>query len=232
MARVMIRPSEFLRQVLETSPYPIQVKQGFITADKDGRSFLIDGYSGDLFAQPLIPGKQVLDRIKAKQCPSCFNYASPEASFNCMHYVADGYVHPVRICVVTEFEDGKMAALVKANQHLGGTDYTPVQLKILAMLFAIHESKMPADVQRKIDAVPSQESLRGGSCPFFTGTRDMKVHLLTRNITRQQRKRRFLDVLKGMQYLGSGHHAIGASYFDRKIEELRSALAQIRAGSS
>jgi hypothetical protein len=54
----MIRPSEFLQHVRETSPYPIQVKQGFITANKGGRSFLIDGYSGDLLAQPLVPGKQ------------------------------------------------------------------------------------------------------------------------------------------------------------------------------
>ncbi len=228
----MLRASEFLRHVQETSPYPIQVKQGFITTDKDGRSFLIDGYSGDLLALPLVPGKQVLDRIKAKHCPSCFNYASPEATFNCMHYVTEGYVHPIRICVVTEFEDGKMAALVKANQCLGGADYTPVQLKILAMLFAIHEGKVPADVQRKIDAVPTQESLLGGSCPFFTSTRDMKVHLITRNITRQQRKRRFLDVLKSFQYLPAGHHAVGTSYFDRKIAELQNALAQIRAGSS
>ncbi len=228
----MLRPSEFLRQVQETSPYPIQVKQGLITADKDGRSFLIDGYSGDLFAQPLVPGKQVLDRIKAKQCPSCFNYASPEATFNCMHYVAEGYVHPVRICVVTEFEDGKMAALVKANQSLGGADYTPVQLKILAMLFAIHEDKMPADIKQKIDAVPSQDSLRGGSCPFYTGTRDMKVHLLTRNITRQQRKRHFLDVLKGMQYLSAGNHAVGTCYFSRRIAELQSELVRIKSGST
>jgi hypothetical protein len=228
----MLRPSEFLRHVQETSPYPIQVKQGFITADKGGRSFLIDGYSGDLFAQPLVPNKQVLDRIKAKQCPSCFNYASPEATFNCMHYVAEGYIHPVRICIVTEFHDGKMATLVQANQRLGGTEYTPVQLKILAMLFAIHEGKMPADIQIKIDAVPSQDSLRGGSCPFYTSTVDMKTHLVTRNITRQQRKRRFLDVLKGMQYLSAGHHAMGASYFDRKIAELQNTLAKIKAGST
>nr|MDO8084119.1 hypothetical protein [Candidatus Sigynarchaeum springense] len=228
----MMRTSEFLRHVRETSRYPIQVKQGFITTEKGGQSFLIDGYSGDLFAQPLVPGRQVLDRIRAKQCPACFNHASPEATFNCMHYVAEGYVHPVRICVVTEFHDGKMAELVRANQRLGNVEYTPVQLKILAMLFAIHEGKMPDDVQRKIDAVPSQESLLGGSCPFFIGTRDMNVHLLTRNITRQQRKRRFLDVLKSMQFLSPGHHAIGASYFDRKIAELQGALAKIRAGSA
>ncbi|MEX2680911.1 MAG: hypothetical protein Q6373_004880 [Candidatus Sigynarchaeota archaeon] len=224
-----MRTSEFLQHVKSTSPYPVQVKQGFITAEKDGRSFLIDGYGGDLFAQPLVPGKQVLERIRAKQCPACFNYASPEATFNCMHYVAEGYVHPVRICVVAEFQDGKMAEIIRANQRLGSVEYTPVQLKILAMLFAIHEDKMPDDVQRKIDAIPSQESLLSGSCPFFIGTRDMSIHLLTKNIARQQRKRRFLDVLKGMQFLSAGHHSVGVSYFDRKITELQSALAKIRA---
>ncbi|NMC06869.1 MAG: hypothetical protein GYA24_16745 [Candidatus Lokiarchaeota archaeon] len=228
----MLRASEFLRHVLETSPYPVHVKQGFIMTDKGGRSFLIDGYSGDLHAQPLVLGKQVLDRIKAKQCPSCFYYASPEATFNCMHYVAEGYVHPVRICVVTEFHDGKMSKLVEANQRLGGVEYTPVQLKILAMLHAIHEGRMPDDVQAKIDAVPSQESLLGGSCPFYASTVDMKTRLITRNISRQQRKRHFLDVLKEMQYLSAGHHAVGASYFERRISELQAALARITSGSA
>lgn len=228
----MLLTSEFLRHIQETSPYPIRIKQGFITTSKGGRSFLIDGYSGDLHAQPLVPGPQVLDRIKAKQCPSCFNYASPEATFNCMHYVAEGYVHPVRICVVTEFQDGKMSAIIDANQRLGKIEYTPVQLKILAMLFAIHEDRMPGDVQHKIDAVPTQESLKGGSCPFYIGTREMKTSLITRNIARHQRKRRFLDVLKGMQYLSAGHHAVGASYFERRIAELQNVLDKMRAGST
>jgi hypothetical protein len=216
-----------MHYVVETSPYPVKTNHGFITTEKAGRSFLIDGYTGDLFAQPLVPGKHVLDRIRAKQCPACFNYSSLEAMFNCMHYVVEGYIHPVRICVVTEFQDGKMAALVQANQQLGNIDLAPAQLKILSMLHALHADQMPADIQQKIDAVPSQDALHKGTCPYFTSTRDMKVHLITKNITRQQRKRRFLDVLKNMQYIKDGHHSIGASYFDRKIAELQGQLAKL-----
>nr|MDO8111806.1 hypothetical protein [Candidatus Sigynarchaeota archaeon] len=229
----MVRSTEFIQHVQLFVPYPVKASHGFITTEKDGRCFLIDAYSGDMLANPQVPGKHVLSRITSSQCPSCYHYASPEAAFNCMHYVAEGYVHPVRICVVTDFHaDEKMAALCHVNRNLGNVDFSPVQLKILSMLVALHENKMPADIQQKIDLVPSQASLLRGSCPFFANNRDMKLALIAKGIARHQRKRHFLDVLKDMQYLKDAHHAIGASYFDRKIAELENQLAKIRAGTA
>jgi hypothetical protein len=145
-----------------------------------------------------------------------------------LHALRRGRLYPPRshLCRdrVPRWQDG---SLVQANQQLGNIDLAPAQLKTLSMLHALHENQMPADIQQRIDAVPSQDALHKGPCPYFTSTRDMKVHLITKSISRQQRKRRFLDVLKNMQYIKDGHHSVGASYFDRKIAELQGQLAKL-----
>lgn len=199
--------------------------------EKDGREFLIDAYTGDLFASPKSPGKQVLEKIKAHQCKSCFYHVAPEATFDCYTYISEGYVHPVKICVIADFHaEEKMNLLQKVNAYLGSIDLTSAQLKILSMIVSLAENNiMQADIQQKIDQVPSQKMMRGDVCPFFSPAIEMKKTLIARNILRHQRKRHFLDVLRDFQYLKTAYYTIGVSYFDRKIAELESQLAKLQS---
>lgn len=229
---VMVSPGEFARLVVGSLPYPVRASRGFFTFEHGGRTCLIDTFNGDLFVQPTVPSAGVLHRIVERQCPTCFHYSSPEAAFQCVNHLSQGGVHPVRVCVVADFQaERRMADLVVANEALSGTCLNPVQLKVLAMIIAFHEGMLPTDVQEAIDKLPDGASLRDGSCPFFAEVTRVKRDLILRNIARHERKRRFLDVLLGMQYLREGHHAIGTTYFNARIAELQARLQSLGASS-
>jgi len=227
----MVLATEFTALLQRISPHRVNVSYNFITMEKDGREFLIDAYTGDLFATPKSPGTHALEAIKARQCMSCFYHVSPEATFDCYRYISEGYVHPVRICVITDFPEEKVHLLHDANVHLGDIDLSLTQMKILSMIVALGGNMMlPADIQKKIDEVPSQQSLQGDACPFYSPAFEMKRTLIAKNILRHQRKRHFLDVLRDFQYLReAAYYTIGISYFDRKIAELESELAKLHS---
>ncbi|HME56051.1 MAG TPA: hypothetical protein VKM55_27865 [Candidatus Lokiarchaeia archaeon] len=227
----MVRSSEFISLLQRISPYHVNISYNFITMERDGREFLIDAYSGDLFASPKSPGKHVLEKIQAQQCKSCFYHVSPEATFDCYSYISEGYVHPVRICVVTDFPEAKMNLLHDVNVHLSNIDLSLTQLKILSMIVALGGGTMiPADIQQKIDQIPSQKTMHGDACPFYSPATEMKKSLIIRNISRHRRKRHFLDVLRDFQYLKeAAYYTVGISYFDRKIAELESQLVKLQA---
>ena len=138
----------------------------------------------------------------------------------------------MRICVVNDFDAGrKMHEIMNANLGKGNVVLTSTQLKILSMITALHEELVPSDVQQKIDAIPTGEMMENGNCPFYYKIGDMRIHLIQKNMHRYQRKRRFLDVLKSLQYLQASHHTIGVSYYDRKLQELENQLQKIQISS-
>ena len=224
----MLATSEFAGLLLSMVPCPARVARGFFTFDRDGRTCLIDLFNGDLFVQPTVPEPGILEHIEATQCHRCFNHSSSEAAFHCAQHFSQGFIHPVRVCVVVDFEaDRRMADLARANLCLSGIHLTTSQLKILSMVFALHHGMVPADVQERIDAVPPGSSLENGFCPFFTEKVEMKRHLLAKNVARHERKRRFLDILLGLEFMEQSHHVMGTRYFDAKIATLRSRLASL-----
>jgi hypothetical protein len=226
----MARASEFIAFLQQINPR-VQVSHNFITMEKDGREFLIDAYTGDLFATPKSPGKHALETIKTHQCKSCFYHLAPEATFDCYSYITEGFVHPVRICVITDFPEEKGTVFHDVNAHLGDVDLSLTQLKIMSMIVALAGNRlMPADIQQKIDQVPSQKALLDDNCPYYTPVVEMKKTLIARNILRHRRKRHFLDVLRDFQYIKeAAYYTIGVSYFDRKIAELESQLAKLHS---
>jgi hypothetical protein len=224
----MARASEFIAFLHQINPR-VQVTHNFITMEKDGREFLIDAYTGDLFATPKSPGKHALETIKAHQCKSCFYHLASETTFDCYSYISEGYVHPVRICVITDFPEEKGTLLHDVNAHLGELDLSLTQLKIMSLIVALGGNRlMPVDIQQKIDQVPSQKALHDDACPYYSPLIEMKQALISRNILRHRRKRHFLEVLREFQYLKeAAYYTIGVSYFDRKIAELETQLTKL-----
>jgi hypothetical protein len=226
-----VQTREFVNFLRSTLAYPFEIKQNFATFEQDGRTFLVDVFDGDIFAMPTPPDRKIFDRITTN-CPKCYHYSTPEAAFNCMAYMQQGFLHPTHICIVTDFAaDRRMVDMIAANQALGH-DLSPVQLKILSVIVAIHAKQLPEDIQEKILLVSGTAAFRKGECPYFQGINDVKVNLIHRQIARHNRKRHFLDVLLKFQYILDSHHSVGVLYFDRRIAELESQLAKIRAGQA
>ena len=86
-----MRTQEFTRCLETLVPYPFSVRQNFIMFTRNGRTFLIDAYDGELYSHPALPDEHMLQSIYRKQCNDCFYYSSPEAPINCMHYIKEGF---------------------------------------------------------------------------------------------------------------------------------------------
>ncbi|MFX0099692.1 MAG: hypothetical protein ACFFCS_08925 [Candidatus Hodarchaeota archaeon] len=219
----------FLNGLNRGFSHPVEVRQNFIVFHKDGRTFMIDLYDGELYAHPELPSDGFLKKLQNKQCNSCYYYRSPEAVMNCMHYLESGYLHPTRICVITDFHASKkMNDFVLANQALSNVSLSGTQLKILSMLISFQWNAIPFEIQQKISGIPDQKSLVKNKCPFFSDVLGMKRFLIQRNIARYERKRRFLDVLKTFKFLNPGFHTIGTAYWNNKIAHLESQLNKLR----
>ncbi len=217
--------TEFLHRHV---PHEVDVRHGFLSFEQEGRMFAIDLTDGSLYATPTLPGKKLMARIEREQCRFCYNRANVEAAASCIYLRMQGYLQPSRICVVADFDaDRKMLMIQDVNARLGNTDLSPVQLKIMSMLWAFHERLLPLDVQEKINLVPTNQNLEQHLCPHFVERYQAERRLLERNISRYVRKGRFLDLLKDMQYLSASYHAIGMSYINRRLSDLHHQLSTV-----
>ena len=219
---------EFIEFVRQNVTHELEVHHGFISFEQDGRTFIIDATDGSLYAHPTIPSKHLMARIEGEQCQYCYNRTNVEAAVSCIFLRMQGYLQPSRICVVTDFDaDRKMHQIQDANATRGNADFSPVQLKIISMLFAFHEGVVPPDVQEKIDVVPTNRLLETSLCPHFSERVQAERRLIERNISRYTRKGRFLDVLRDMQYLSTSYHSIGMTYINRRLSDLQHQLSSI-----
>ncbi|MBD3185642.1 hypothetical protein GF325_02340 [Candidatus Bathyarchaeota archaeon] len=223
-----MRTCAFIEFLHEHLRYPFTTRGGFITFDKDGRTFLLDAYTGQLMAHPTLPSDRMLSRIMKRNCPTCYYNGEVDPATSCRRYLIEGFINPQRICVVADLPGNERYPSVREmNVNLGGVDLTLTQAKILSILVSIQENLLPTDVIEKIAKVPSGYQHSWKDCPFYRNGTDLRVHLIQRNIARQVRKRRFLGILKDWQYLSKAHFNVGVSYFDKRIEALQGELRRI-----